>query len=61
MFTIDVVQDEQGVTKRCRLSWLANSAFVYDPKWGGGGEVCGVSVQLCTWSLNKFWRPAIDK
>ncbi len=36
----------QGVTKRCRLSWLTNSALVYEPKCGrgeGGGVVCGVS------------------
>ncbi len=32
---------EQGVTKRCRLSWLTNSALVYEPKCGGGGEVAG--------------------
>ncbi len=24
----------QGVTKRCRLSWLTNSAFVYELKCG---------------------------
>ncbi len=28
----------QGVTKRCRLSWLTNCALVYEPKCGGG---CG--------------------
>jgi hypothetical protein len=31
---------KQGVTKRCRLSWLTNSALVYEPKCvrkGGGG------------------------
>ncbi len=26
----------QGFTKRCRLSWLTNSALVYEPKCGGG-------------------------
>jgi hypothetical protein len=26
-----------GVTKRCRLSWLTNSALAYEPKCGGGG------------------------
>jgi hypothetical protein len=26
----------QGVTKRCRLSLLTNSALVYETKWGGG-------------------------
>jgi hypothetical protein len=25
----------QGVTKRCRLSWLTNSALEYEPKCGG--------------------------
>ncbi len=27
----------KGVTKRCRLPWLTNSALVYEPKCGGGG------------------------
>jgi hypothetical protein len=33
----------QGITKRCRLSWLTNSALVYEPKCGGmgGGGVAG--------------------
>jgi len=26
----------QGITKRCRLSWLTNSALVYEPEFGGG-------------------------
>ncbi len=30
----------QGVTKRCRLSWLTNGALVYEPKCGA----CGVSA-----------------
>jgi hypothetical protein len=30
------------VTKRCRLSWLNNSALVYEPKYGEGG--CRVSA-----------------
>ncbi len=33
----------QGVTKRCRLSWLTNSALVYEPKCGGGGS-CRISA-----------------
>jgi hypothetical protein len=35
----------KGVPKRCRLSWLNNSAVVYERKcgWGGGGG-CGVSA-----------------
>ena len=32
----------QGVTKRCRLTWLTNSALVYEPKCEGeGGGVAG--------------------
>jgi hypothetical protein len=27
----------QGVTKRCRLSWLTNSALVYEPNCGERG------------------------
>jgi hypothetical protein len=33
----------QGVTKRCRLSWLTISALVYEPKCGGMGG-CGMSA-----------------
>jgi hypothetical protein len=33
----------QGVTRRCRLSWLANSALVYVPKCGGRGELRSLS------------------
>ena len=33
----------QGVTKKWRLSWLTNSALVYEPKCGGRGS-CGVSA-----------------
>jgi hypothetical protein len=31
----------QGVTNICRLSWLTNSAPVYEPKCGGKGGVAG--------------------
>jgi hypothetical protein len=32
----------QGVTKRCRLSWLTNNTLVFEPKGGGrGGGVAG--------------------
>jgi hypothetical protein len=31
----------QGITKICRLSWLTNSALVYEPNVGEGGEVAG--------------------
>jgi hypothetical protein len=34
----------QGVTKICPLSQLNNSAFVYEPKFGGRGVRCGVSA-----------------
>jgi hypothetical protein len=36
-----------GATKRCRLSWLTNSALVNEPKCvskGGGRGGCGVST-----------------
>jgi hypothetical protein len=49
----------QGVTKRCRLSWLTNSALVYEPKCGGRGVVAGsqaMSIQLCIWSPYKLGR-----
>jgi hypothetical protein len=32
---------KQGVSKRCRLSWLTNSDLVYMPKCGVRGEVAG--------------------
>jgi hypothetical protein len=38
---------EQGITKRCRLSWRTNSALVYEPKCGGRGGVVG-SQLWCT-------------
>ncbi len=56
------VQWSQGVTKRCRLSWLTNSALVYEPKCGGGGLLALVSANeySCayhvTWIPNKLWR-----
>ncbi len=49
----------RGVTKRCRLSWLTNSALVYEPTCGGGGS-CGVSVNGTHTAghknPNKLWR-----
>ncbi len=46
------------VTKRCRLSWLINSALVYEPKCGGMGGLRGLIqwVQLGTGSPNKMGR-----
>ncbi len=52
------VRLEQGVTKRCRLSWLTNSALVYEPECGGSGGVAG-SQPMSTAvhrSPNKLWR-----
>ncbi len=40
-----VFRVKQGVTKRCRLSWLTNSTLVYEPKSGGGG---GTAIDECT-------------
>jgi hypothetical protein len=40
---IYLIRIKQGFTIRCRLSWLANSALVYEPKCGGRWEGCGVS------------------
>ncbi len=48
----------QGVTKRCRLSSLTNSAVVFEPKCVGRGGVAG-SQPMSTAvykSPNKFWR-----
>ncbi len=39
----------QWVTKRCRLSWLTSIA-----PFAGSQPMS--TVQLCTWSLNIFWR-----
>jgi hypothetical protein len=38
----------RGVTKRCRLFWLTNSALVYEPKCGGrgGGGRGGLTLGL---------------
>ncbi len=36
--------DNQGVTKRCRLSLLTKSTIVYEPKMRGERVSCGVSA-----------------
>ncbi len=42
MITFMLSYAVQGVTKRCRLSWLTNSTLVHEPKCGGkGGGVAG--------------------
>jgi hypothetical protein len=38
----------QGVTKRCRLSWLTNSALVHEPKCGGGGCCVSANEYICS-------------
>jgi hypothetical protein len=38
----------QGVTRRCRLAWLTNSALVSEPKCGGKVGSCGVSASKCS-------------
>ncbi len=43
------LRSNQGVTKRCRLSWRANSALVNEPKCGGvRGVLRGLSLYSCT-------------
>jgi hypothetical protein len=34
---------DQGVKKKCRLSWLTNSALVYEPECGREEELLGLS------------------
>ncbi len=41
-FCVDWIN--QGLTKRCRLSWLTISALIYEPKCGGRGGGCWVSA-----------------
>ncbi len=38
----------QGVTKRCRLSWLTNSALVYEAKMRGDGRGVARSQPMST-------------
>jgi hypothetical protein len=37
--------ETRGVTEKCLLSWLTNSALVYEPKCVGGGGGCWVSAK----------------
>jgi hypothetical protein len=48
------IAQDQGVTKRCRLSWLTDSAFVYEPKCGGRGGSCGGSQPMSTGAKINF-------
>jgi hypothetical protein len=45
----------RGVTKRCRPSWLTNSALVYEPKCGGGWELRGFSQWIQLYSIFNLW------
>ncbi len=53
----------RGVTNRCRLPWLTNSALVYEPRCGGergGGEVsCEHGAQICKLGDLTLWRDDI--
>ncbi len=57
-----IVGIDQGVTKRCRLSLLTNSALVLRVQMRGEWGSCGVSANeySCAhhviWSPNKLWR-----
>ncbi len=37
------IRGDQGITQRCHLSWLTNSALVYESKCGGTGDLRGLS------------------
>ncbi len=60
--TITVDPPIQGATKRCRLSWMTNSAIVFESQcgvMGGGGGVGSQPVSTAahitmTWSPNKL-------
>ena len=43
-----LIDRQQGVTKRCSLSWLTNSALVNEPKCGGGGKKVAGSQPMST-------------
>ncbi len=38
------------------ISWLTNSALVYEPNAGAGLWGLSQWAQLCAWSPNKLWR-----
>jgi hypothetical protein len=47
----------QGITKRCRLSWLTKSSLVYEPKCGLWGGDFGVSTNeySCTHGAQTYF------
>ncbi len=54
---VDFQPPRQGVTKRCRLSLLTNSALVYEPQCGGRGRVCGASANEYSCAHHVTWSP----
>jgi hypothetical protein len=53
-----------GITKRCRLSWLTNSALVYEPKCGGtrghaGSQPMSTAEYMCTFPARESLVSAI--
>ncbi len=44
-------------TKRCRLSWLTNSALIYESQCGGEGGGCGVSANEYSCAHHVTWSP----
>jgi hypothetical protein len=51
------VHFNQGLTKTCRLSWLTNSALVYEPKYGGRGVAGSQPMSTAVHrSPNKLWN-----
>ncbi len=58
-FRNNSIPELNRVIKRCSLSWLTNSALVYEPKCGGGRGGVGRSQPMSTAvhrSPNKLWR-----
>jgi hypothetical protein len=52
----------QGVTKRCRLSWLTDSSLVYKPKCRGGwlrGLSCVHGAQIIFGDLTPYLTYAL--
>ncbi len=47
-------RSEQGVTKKCRLSWLINSVLLSMSPNAGGGVSCGASANECSWARINF-------
>jgi hypothetical protein len=55
-----VLRDGQGVTKRCRLSWLTSSAYMRPNAGGRGGRLRNTEPQAMSIAVqrspNKHWR-----